>query len=95
MNARFQKVCAALVVFVAAGSTSLAETSNSSRMSQVRHACAVVLGLDPSEEPYAVCVRSLDSNFSQYDQADFARSQDSVGQVSSIPAPVTQRTEAR
>jgi hypothetical protein len=27
---------------------------------QAQHACAVIMGLDPSEAPYNACVRSLD-----------------------------------
>jgi hypothetical protein len=65
---------------------SLANSSNSSRMAREHHACAVVLGLNPSEVPYDVCVRSLDSSLPQSDQADLAQSPDNVGQESSIAA---------
>ncbi|HEX9489909.1 MAG TPA: hypothetical protein VF930_06460 [Stellaceae bacterium] len=41
----------------------------SSRMAQEHHACAVVLGLDPSEHPYDTCIRSLDRTLSESDQA--------------------------
>jgi hypothetical protein len=44
-------------------------TQGSSRMAQEHHACAVVLGLDPSEHPHDTCIRSLDRTLSESDQA--------------------------
>jgi hypothetical protein len=38
-------------------------------VAQEHHACAVVLGLDPSGRRYGACVRSLDESLSELDQA--------------------------
>ena len=46
-----------------------ANAESSLRMAQEHHACAVVLGLDPSEGLYDTCVRSLDRSLSESDQA--------------------------
>jgi hypothetical protein len=64
----------------------LANSPSASRMAREHHACAVVMGLNPSEAPYDACVRSLDSSLSPADQAELAQSPDSVGQESSIAA---------
>jgi hypothetical protein len=45
---------------------------NSSRAAQERHACGVVLGLDPSGRQYGVCVMSLDHSLAGLDQARLA-----------------------
>ena len=44
------------------------------RMAQEHHACAVVLGLDPSDDRYDTCVRSLDRSLSDWDQARLVES---------------------
>jgi hypothetical protein len=35
---------------------------------QEQHACAVVMGLDPSGDSYDTCIRSLDRSLSEWDQ---------------------------
>jgi hypothetical protein len=77
-------VSAALLLSVAPAA--LANAPSPSQMAREQHACAVVLGLDPSESPYDACVRSLDSSVSPSDSADLAQSLNSVGQASSIAA---------
>jgi len=42
---------------------------NSSRTAQEQHACAVVLGLDPSGRSYETCIRSLARSRSEWDRA--------------------------
>src|SRR5260221_13931281 len=53
-------VHAAALVLLAAAHTPTHAAEGSPRIMQARHACAVVLGLDPSERPYDDCIRSLD-----------------------------------
>ena len=47
---------------------------SSLRAAKENHACAVVLGLDRSEDPYATCVRSLERSLSESDQAQVVES---------------------
>jgi len=47
---------------------------NSSQMAQEHHACAVVLGLDPSGGRYDSCIRTLDRSLSEWDQARLVQS---------------------
>ena len=47
---------------------------SSLRTAQEKHACAVVLGLDRSEDPYAACIRSLERSLSESDQAKVVES---------------------
>jgi hypothetical protein len=47
---------------------------SSLRAEQEKHACAVVLGLDRSEDPYATCIRSLERSLSESDQAQVVES---------------------
>jgi hypothetical protein len=77
-------VSAAMLLSVAPAA--LANSPSASRMAQEHNACAVVLGLDPSEAPYDACVRSLDSNFSQSDSGTLFQSRNSVGPSSNIAA---------
>ena len=46
-----------------------ANAESSLRLAQEHHACAVVLGLDPSEGRYDTCIGSLDRSLSESDQA--------------------------
>ena len=62
-------VGAAAIALLAFVHTSANAEENSSRMAQEHHACAVVLGLDPSGDPYDTCVRTLDRSVSEWDQA--------------------------
>lgn len=59
-------VMAAALLFSAGTFASAAE--NQSRTSQEQHACSVVLGLDPTEDRFDICVRSLERSFSEWDQ---------------------------
>jgi hypothetical protein len=61
-------VGAAAIALLAFARTSANAAENSSRMAQEHHACAVVLGLDPSGRRYDSCIRSLDRSLSEWDQ---------------------------
>jgi hypothetical protein len=63
-------VGAAAIVLLASVSTSAHAAEGSTRIMQARHACAVVLGLDPSERPYDACIRSLDRTLSQLERSE-------------------------
>jgi hypothetical protein len=54
---------AAAIVLLASVHASYA-AEDSTRIMQERHACAAILGLDPSERPYDDCIRSLDRTLS-------------------------------
>jgi hypothetical protein len=62
-------VGAAAIVLLASVSTSAHAAEDSTL---IMHACAAVMGLDPSEEPYADCVRSLDRTVSQLERLELA-----------------------
>ena len=51
---------AAIITLLASPQTVANAADGSSRIAQERHACAVVLGLDPSDRRYDTCIRSLD-----------------------------------
>ncbi len=53
-------VSAATIVLLASVHTSAHAAEDSARIMPERHACAAILGLDPSERPYDACIRSLD-----------------------------------
>jgi hypothetical protein len=55
-------VGAVAIVLLASVPTSARAAEDSTRIS---HACAAVMGLDPSEEPYEDCVRSLERTLSK------------------------------
>ena len=57
------------LVLLGSASTLANAAENSARLAREQHACAVVLGLDPSGRRYDVCVRSLDKSLSELDQA--------------------------
>ena len=59
----------AAIALLASANTFAAAAENSSRMAQEQHACAIVLGLDPSGRSYDTCIRSLDRSLSGWDQA--------------------------
>jgi hypothetical protein len=52
-------IAAAAVVLLASASTLANAAENPARLAREKHACAVVLGLDPSGRRYSVCVSSL------------------------------------
>ena len=66
-------VGAAAIALLAFVHTSANAEENSSRMAQEHHACAVVLGLDPSGRQYDTCIRSLDRSLAERDQAQLVR----------------------
>jgi hypothetical protein len=67
-------VGAAAVALLASAHAFASAAENPSRMAQEHHACAVVLGLDPSGDSYDTCVRSLDRSLSYRDQARLVES---------------------
>jgi hypothetical protein len=69
---------AAAMALLAFTNTFAHAAENSSRMAQEHHACAVVLGLDPSGDLYDTCVKSLDRSLSEWDQERLVASQRSV-----------------
>jgi hypothetical protein len=62
-------VGAAAFALLASAQTFARAAENSSRIAQEHHACAVVLGLDPSGDSYDTCIRSLERSLSEWDQA--------------------------
>jgi hypothetical protein len=58
---------AAVSILLASPQTFAAEAS--SRIAQEHHACAVVLGLSPSDRRYDTCIRSLDRSLAEWSQA--------------------------
>ena len=60
---------AAAIALLAAGSTFANAAENPARLAQEQHACAVVLGLDPSGDSYDTCIRSLERSVSEWDQS--------------------------
>jgi hypothetical protein len=60
---------AAAIALLASANTFADAAENSSRMAQEQHACAVVLGLDPSGRSYETCISSLDRSLSEWDRA--------------------------
>jgi hypothetical protein len=70
-------VGAAAIVLLATVHTS-ARAAEGSRIMYERHACAEILGLDPSERPYDACIRSLDRTVSQLQRSEVAASNRSL-----------------
>jgi hypothetical protein len=60
---------AAAIALLAAGNNFANAAENPVRTAQEQHACAVVLGLDPSGAGYDTCMRTLDRNLSEWDYA--------------------------
>lgn len=61
---------AATVITLLASPYTLADPAGSSqRMSQLQHACAVVMGLHQPGDLYDTCIRSLSNTLSELDQA--------------------------
>jgi hypothetical protein len=65
---------AAAIALLTSANTFANAAENSSRTAQEQHACAVVLGLDPSGRQYDTCIRSLDRNLGERDQARLVQS---------------------
>ena len=59
---------AAAIALFAFARTPADAAENAALMAQEQHACAVVLGLDPSGDRYDTCIRSLDRSLSEWDQ---------------------------
>jgi hypothetical protein len=65
---------AAVVITLLASPQTFADAAEgSSRIAQERHACAVVLGLSPSDRRYGTCIRSLDRSLAEWDQAQLVQ----------------------
>ena len=62
-------IAAAAIALLAAGNNLASAAENPVRTAQEQHACAVVLGLDPSGARYDSCMRVLDRNLSEWDYA--------------------------
>jgi hypothetical protein len=60
---------AAAIALLVAGNNHASAAENAARTAQEQHACAVVLGLDPSGRRYDACMRTLDRNLSEWDYA--------------------------
>jgi hypothetical protein len=60
---------AAAIALLAAGNNLASAAENPARTAHEQHACAVVLGLDPSGRRYDACMRSHDRNLSEWDYA--------------------------
>jgi hypothetical protein len=60
---------AAAIALLAAGNNLAHAAENPVRTAQEQHACAVVLGLDPSGRRHDTCMRSLDRSLSEWDYA--------------------------
>jgi hypothetical protein len=60
---------AAVIALLTCAHSSVRAAEHPSRMVQVHHACAVVMGLHQPGDLYDTCVRSLDKSLSQLDQA--------------------------
>jgi hypothetical protein len=95
-SARFGRPATASAIIVAAAIALFAfahtpanAAENSPGMAQEQRACAVVLGLDPSEDSYETCVRVFNRNLSQWrpsvDQDDWARYNQACAEVGIDP----------
>ena len=62
-------IAAAAIALLAVGNNLANAAENPARTAQEQHACAVVLGLDPSGRRYDTCMRSLDRSLSEWDYA--------------------------
>jgi hypothetical protein len=62
---------AAVSILLASPHTFAAEAS--SRIAQEHYACAVVLGLSPSDRRYDTCIRSLDRSLAEWGQAQMVQ----------------------
>ena len=62
-------VGAAAIALLAFAHTSASAAESSPGMAQEQRACAVVLGPDPSEDRYQICVRVFNKNLSQWHQS--------------------------
>ena len=63
------KIIGAAAIALLAGNNLANAAENPVRTAQEQHACAVVLGLDPSGRRYDACMRTLDRNLSEWDYA--------------------------
>ena len=59
----------ALLLVACAAPVANADSTRSGRIAQERQACGQ-LGLDPSEAPFADCMRSMDQTLAQMDQTN-------------------------
>ena len=83
------------LVLLASASTLANAAENPARLAREQHACAVVLGLDPSgRRRYSVCVSSLDKSLSELDQARLATRLDESKQSACAQKGLTPGTPA-
>ena len=66
-------VGATAIALLASANTFANAAENSPRTALEQHACAVVLGLDPSGRQYDTCIRSLARSLAERDQAQLVR----------------------
>src|SRR5437667_12821412 len=71
-------VSATAIVLLASVDTSAHAADDAGRITQERHACAAILGLDPSERPYDACIRSLDRTASYFERSGLTASNRSL-----------------
>lgn len=69
---------AAAFGLLASAQTFARAAESSSQTAQEHHACAVVLGLDPSGDSYETCIRSLERSLSEWDQARLVQTDQSA-----------------
>jgi len=60
-------VCITAIALLGLTTSDAGATENGARAVLENHACAMVLGLNPSEANYDVCIRSLDNTLSRAD----------------------------
>ena len=82
------------LVLLASASILANAAENSARLAREQHACAVVLGFDPSGRRYDVCIRSLDKSLSELDQARLATRLDEVKRSACAQKELTPDTPA-
>jgi hypothetical protein len=66
---RVDIIAAAAVALIASASTLANAAENPARLARAQHACAVILGLVPSDLRYDACLKSLDGSLSEWDYA--------------------------
>jgi hypothetical protein len=71
-------IAGAATIALLASANTFANAAENPRVAQEHHACAVVLGLDPSGRRYRTCISSLDRSLSEWDQVRLAESKRSA-----------------
>lgn len=65
-------VGATALAVLACAPVSASAADGSSRLAKEHHACAVVLGLDPTEAPYQACITNLDQSLAAANPSQLA-----------------------